>query len=417
MTPHPLADATVRARRRAPALPALASLLLLALIACTDSSTVAPVTVVVAASAAAAARPLPEVRTARAQAVKLGAALRLPARTEPIEEARIYARTSGTLTERRVDLGDRVAAGAVLARIAAPEVDQALAIALANRRQALARERMAQLTLDRNRPLVEQNFLSSSRLDDLAGALEVARADTAAASAEVRRYEALQNFQTVRAPFAGTIVERSVERGDRISADGANNTPALFRLARLGELRVVVDVPQSAVAGVKPGQSARVSFQEFPGEAFEARVERLSGRIDTGSSSMRVELKLANAELRVPAGLRGEVALGQTVAASDVAVPATALKLVDGRPHVATLDAENRLRFVPVQVRRTLGQNVEVSQGLAAGTLVVVNVNSLLQEGQAVRAAAPVSAHAAVPVPAPVSASVSAPAAPADRAP
>lgn len=348
-------------------------------------------------AAAADTGSLPEVRTAVARAATAPAELRLPVRTEPVEEARLFARTSGVLLERRADLGDSVAAGAVLALIAAPEVDQSLASARAALGQAQARERLAQQTLDRNRPLVEQNFVSPTRLDDLAAALDVARADTAAAQADVRRLEALQGFQTVRAPFAGVIVERGVERGDRVNADGANNSPALFRLARLDSLRLVADVPQAAVAFLQRGQAASVRFPDLGGEALPARVERLAGRIDPATGAMRVELTLPNADGRIPAGLRGELLLGGGEATAGaargapagVAVPANALQTLRGQPHVATLDAEDRLRFVPVQVRRAVGRDVEITQGLAAGTRVVLNVNALLQEGQRVKPAAP----------------------------
>lgn len=343
-------------------------------------------------TAGAAAEALPEVRTALARAATAGAGLRLPARTEPVEEARLYARTSGVVVERLVELGDMVPAGAVLARVAAPEVDQALASAQASLVQAQARERLAEQTLQRNRPLMEQNFISPTRLDDLAAALDVARADSAAAAAELRRLQTLQGFQTVRAPFAGLIVERGVERGDRVSADGGNNSAALFRLARVDSLRVVVDVPQSAVASLQRGSSAKVLFQEFGGEAFPAKVERMAGRIDPASGAMRVELSLPNPDRRIPAGMRGEVelALAQpegAAAAAGVAVPANALQTLSGQPHVVALDAEDRLRFLPVQVRRSVGRDVEISAGIEAGTRVVLNANALLQEGQRVRVA------------------------------
>lgn len=340
--------------------------------------------------AAPAAGALPEVRTALARPASAAGELRLPVRSEPIEEARLFARTSGVLLERRAELGDSVAAGAVLARIAAPEVDQGLASARAALAQAQARERLAAQTLERNRPLVAQNFVSPTRLDDLAAALDVARADAAAAAAEVRRFEALQGFQTVRAPFAGVIVERGVERGDRVNADGANNSPALFRLARMDALRLLLDVPQAAVASLQRGQQASVSFPDLGGPPLQARVERLSGRIDAATGAMRVELRLPNPERHIPAGLRGEVLLkapADAAAPAGVAVPANALQTLRGQAHVATLDAEDRLRFVPVEVRRAVGRDVELSQGLAAGTRVVLNVNALLQEGQRVRPA------------------------------
>ena len=337
-----------------------------------------------AAEAQAGASAVPQVRIVQAEPVAGSFALRLPARLVAAEEARIFARATGIVVERRVDLGDRVKAGDLLLRISAPEVDQSLESARAALGQASARERLASLNLERSKPLVEQQFLSPSSLDTLSASLEVAKADSAAARSEVRRLEAIQRFQQVRAPFAGVITERTVERGDRVSGEGGDAAVQLFRLARLDDLRVVVDVPQSAALGLTSGTTAQVSFAEFPGESFQATVRRRSGAIDPATGTMRAELSLPNPQLRLPAGLRGEAVL-ESNAPGGVRVPAAALHMREGRPHVATVDATQRLRFVPVQVDRTSGRDVLIRSGLAAGTKVVTGLNALLREGDAVR--------------------------------
>lgn len=334
----------------------------------------------------ASASTAPTVRVAEAKASPTATALRLPARVVAAEEVRIFARATGIVTERRVDLGDRVKAGDLLLRISAPEIDQSLQSARAALGQVQAREKLANLNLDRSKPLVEQNFLAPSNLDTLAANVEVARADTAAARSEVRRLEEVQRFQQVRAPFAGVITERAVERGDRVSADGGTATGHLFRLARLSELRVVIDVPQSSALGLRTGAVAKISFPEFAGETFNATLQRRSGAIDASTGSMRVELSLPNPDLRLPAGLRGE-ALIEAPAAGSVRVPAAALHMRDGKPHVATVDVESKLRFVPVSVARTSGPEAVISSGLAVGTRVVLGLNSLLREGGAVSVA------------------------------
>ena len=331
-----------------------------------------------AAASAAASASAPVVRVVIATASPIKTTLRLPARAMAAEEARIFARTSGTVAERRVDLGDRVKAGELLLRIAAPEVDQSLERARAAVGQTRAREHLAQLNVDRARPLVEQQFLSPSGLDNLTANLAVAHADTAAAVAEVKRLEAVQQFQWVRAPFAGVITERLVERGDRVSGDSGD--AYLLRLAKLDELRVVVDVPQSSAIDVPLGAVVPLSFREFPGETFKATLRRRSGSIDAATGTMRIELALPNPELRLPAGLRGEAVL-EVNSLGGVRVPSGALLSRDGKPHVALVDAQGRLRFVAVQLDRTSDREVVIRSGLDAGAKVVMPLSSLLREG------------------------------------
>ena len=331
-----------------------------------------------AAASASASASAPVVRVVVATASPIKTTLRLPARAMAAEEARIFARTSGTVAERRVDLGDRVKAGELLLRIAAPEVDQSLERARAAVGQTRAREHLAQLNVDRAKPLVEQQFLSPSGLDNLVANLAVAHADTAAAVAEVKRLEAVQQFQWVRAPFAGVITERLVERGDRVSGDSGD--AYLLRLAKLDELRVVVDVPQSSAIDVPLGALVPLSFREFPGETFKATLRRRSGAIDAATGTMRIELALPNPELRLPAGLRGEAVL-EVNSLGGVRVPSGALLSRDGKPHAAIVDAQGRLRFVAVQVDRTSDREVVIRSGLEAGAKVVMPLSSLLREG------------------------------------
>lgn len=374
MTRPSVLDSRRRTIARAVAL-ACAGLALGALQAQTPATPATP-----AAASAAAAASAPVVRVVIATASPIKTTLRLPARAMATEEARIFARTSGTVAERRVDLGDRVKAGELLLRIAAPEVDQSLERARAAVGQTRAREHLAQLNVDRAKPLVEQQFLSPSGLDNLVANLAVAHADTAAAAAEVKRLEAVQQFQWVRAPFAGVITERLVERGDRVSGDGGGGDAYLLRLAKLDELRVVVDVPQSSAIDVPLGAVVPLSFREFPGETFKATLRRRSGSIDAATGTMRIELVLPNPELRLPAGLRGEAVLDVNTLGG-VRVPSGALLSRDGKPHVAIVDAQGRLRFVAVQLDRTSDREVVIRGGLDAGAKVVMPLSSLLREG------------------------------------
>jgi RND family efflux transporter MFP subunit len=315
--------------------------------------------------------------------------LRLPARTAPVEQALIYARATGVLAERRVDIGSRVKRGDVLAVVTAPEIDQGVDRARAALGQAKAKEQLAQTNLARSQQLVEQGFLSAQVLDERQGTFDAALADRRAAEAELRRLAEIQGFQTVRAPFPGVIAERRVDRGDRVVGDSNNAEGWLFRLVRTDELRVSIDVPQSVVMQVQAGMAAEVVFPELPGERLPAKVVRSSGVIDSRTGTMQVELALPNPAGRIPAGMLGEVVLKVGRDSPVLLVPNSAVLVRDGKPHVATVQGavagSGTLRFVPVQVGRNLGSRVEIVAGLGRDAALVTNPNALLREGDAVQ--------------------------------
>lgn len=306
----------------------------------------------------------------------------------------ISSRATGIVTERFVDIGDRVEADAPLLRIEAPEIEQELARASAVVGQIEVRLELADLELERAENLVTKGHVSVQTKDSRYAAKKTAEADLVAAQAEVKRLREILSFQDVRAPFAGTIVERRVERGNKIVATQSPQDGYLFRIARMDELRVEVDVPQSAALKVTAGAPTKVTFLELPRESFDADVSRVSGFIDASSGTMRVELLMKNPELRIPAGLNGEVVLSLREDQRTVLVPNNTVLTRNGRQMVAVVDGEDRVRFTPIIVARDLGTQVAVSSGLAPGDRVIVSPNALLTEGDAVDVEAMATASA-----------------------
>lgn len=334
---------------------------------------------------------VPEVLTVRiapAEAVQL---LRLPAFTQPRESARIHSRATGFVERRHVDIGDPVEAGAVLAVISSPEVDEAVREARAQLAKAQADEALARSNHDRARALVESGAVSRQMYDDRRANLEVAAASRAAASARLAAARERQSFLTIRAPFSGRIVARNVERGDRVTGDAAAGSP-LFELQAIDPLRVVVDLPQSVALQVRSGMKADVTLPELPGQTMYALVERTSGTISAGAGSMRAELRLPNPQARIPAGMAGTVILRIPRTRPAALVPNTALIRDAGRSRLAVVEAE-RVEFRDVALGRDLGTRTEVLSGIAPGERVVLSPNALLTPGAKVRvrAAGPAS--------------------------
>lgn len=339
-----------------------------------------------AQSPPAAASDAPEVSAVLARAAEGGYELRLPARAVAGESARVHARATGFVRERLVDLGDRVEAGQILARIAAPEIDQTVREAEAGLLQARTDLELAKVNYDRAASLVETGAISRELYNERSASREVGEAALAAAQARLANARERQAFQTVRAPFAGVIAARSIERGDRVVGDSAATAVPLFAINALDPLRVLVDVPQNAALQVQPGMMAEVVFPELPGEVLAAEVVRSARAIAEDVGGMRVELRLPNPDERIPAGMVGTVRLqlGRPVPA--VVVPVAAVvREGSGEPRIARIDAGEVLSYQPVTLGRNLGNDIEVLSGIVAGDTVVLAPNALLVDGSRVR--------------------------------
>jgi RND family efflux transporter MFP subunit len=336
-------------------------------------------------TAFAADTPATVVRVAAARHVETGDAVRLPARLAPLQSVTIFSRASGYVAERLVDIGDSVRRGDLLLRISAPEVERAYAGAVAALKQQQVRETLARAEFRRAEMLVVSGAVSASRRDAARADLDVASANVAAAHAEAERLREIISFQRVLAPIDGRVIERRVERGDRVNGDSGDAADYLLRIAQLDELRVLVDVPPDLGLRLRLGDAASVRFVELPIEVFPARIARMAGDIDARSGTMRVELSLPNPQQRLPGGLRGEVEL-RPATKTLVAVPMNALLVREGTPSVA-LAIDGRLQFRPVTIAHTGDREVFLKAGLQPGDAVVQSPNALLREGDPVVAA------------------------------
>jgi multidrug efflux pump subunit AcrA (membrane-fusion protein) len=188
-----------------------------------------------AATTQAAAQP-PRVTVAVAQRMAPANERVLPGNSLPLMEASLYARATGYLSKRLVDIGDRVQAGQLLAEIAAPDIDDQLAQAKANLAQARANlplaeanAEVAKVTLDRlvkSGPGTGATLLQIDQqratVKTTAAQVEATKASIQVNEAAVQRFTDLQGFEKITAPFAGVITARNVETGDLITADSTN---------------------------------------------------------------------------------------------------------------------------------------------------------------------------------------------------
>lgn len=331
---------------------------------------------------------LPEVLTVQAKAADPITELSLPARAQAGESAQLYARATGFVSERKVELGDRVAAGQVLATISAPEIDQSVREARAVLAQTAADQELAKVNYDRAQALIGSGAISKEYFSDRKGSFDVAVAARNAAQARLTAALERQSFQAVRAPFAGVVVARNIERGDRVVGDSASASAPMFEVNVLDPLRVVVDVPQNAALQIEPGLEAEVSFPELPGQVFKAQVARSARNLSREAGVMRTELRLPNPDSRIPAGMVGTVRLHLPRAAAAVVLPVSTVVQRASGAQIVALKSDSTIAYRDVTLGRNLGNEIEILSGVRPGETIVLAPNALLAEGNKVHAKA-----------------------------
>lgn len=322
------------------------------------------------------------VKTALPKSDAAGQTVSLPGTLQGYVQSPIAARASGYLKRWTHDIGSRVAKGALLAEIEAPEIDQQLSQAIAVREQTASSLGLAKSTRERWEALRKRDAVSQQELDEKRSGEVQAAANLAAADANVERLRQLEGFKRVVAPFAGVITRRNVDVGDLIDAGGGAGR-VLFTLAQTDPLRVYVYVPQAYSQLVKPGQEVSITQAELRGQVFRGTVARTAGSIDAATRTMQVEIQLPNRDGVLLPGAYVQAAL-PLAASKALVIPANTLMIRGAGTLVAVVGADGRIKLKPIKVGRNYGQTVEVLDGVSATDQLVLNPSDSLGEGDTV---------------------------------
>ncbi len=339
------------------------------------------------------------------------AGLSLAATTQASQDSIIYARTSGYLKRRFVDIGDRVKAGQRLAEIESPEVDAQLRQAQANLLQAqktldlqIANRDLAKITMDRNVAAGAEKAVAVEAVDQSVAAHRTAQASVAAAEATVeanratvRQFMDLTSFQRVVAPFDGTIIQRNVDVGALITAGSPTDNTAvapsnltgapngLFEVAQIAKLRVFVNVPQAFAPNVRPGLPVKVRARGHLDEPVAASVTRTAGALDPGTRTLLTQVDIPNPSGLLMPGMFIYVDFRIAPTGTRWRVPATAVIFDAQGTRVATVAQGNTIRFHHVELGRDFGDSIDIQAGLHGNEIIVAQPTVALKEGQVVK--------------------------------
>lgn len=325
------------------------------------------------------------VRTAQVKVTSAPRVLSLPGNIQAFDSAIIYARATGYIATRNVDIGSKVKAGDVLAIIAAPDLDQQLVQARAQLvqmqaaiAQAQANQELAQRTNTRTAQLVQQGWQSEQQGDQdrltanaQDAALKVAEANYKAQQAQVSRLEELTGFEKVVAPFDGVISRRNIDVGSLVTADQSSGT-ALFSIDRSDVLRIQIYVPQDSAFAVKDGESADVLVPEIPDRVFKGTVARNARALQPGTRTLLTEVDVDNKDGTLLPGVYCTVRLAVPRLQPVITVPSQAV-IFDKNGLSVAVDEYGYARLRHLDVLADNGAEVEVRNGLEPDDQIILN--------------------------------------------
>ncbi|WP_347556967.1 efflux RND transporter periplasmic adaptor subunit [Robbsia sp. KACC 23696] len=333
----------------------------------------------------------PTVATLHPTALAAAHSLSLPGQLNAWTNAPLYARVPGYLHAWYADIGDRVKAGQVLARIDSPELDEQLAQARAQLKSAIANQDLARSTAHRWDDMLTQDAVSAQQANEKDSAYTAAQANVAADQANVSRLEATSAYKAIQAPFSGIVTARNTDVGDLITADGTSQKP-LFALSDESRLRVYADVPEADAATLRPGMQASITVPEHPGQTFIAKITDMADAIDPSSATQRVELAIDNTSGALTAGAYAQISFRVPNPPGGLTVPSSTLIFRSNTVQVAVYGADGHVHFRDVRIAQNFGDRVALASGPTNGQAplqrddrLVNNPPDGLVDGEAVR--------------------------------
>jgi RND family efflux transporter MFP subunit len=348
---------------------------------------------------------VPTVRVATVRASPGEVVVSLPATTAAFSNANIFARASGYIEKRQVDIGDRVKEGQLLAEITAPELDHQIAQNEATLsqlkaalEQAQAQLGIAQDTWNRDRPLVEKGWVTQQQGIVDVQTLKARQAAVGVAQENVQSQQALINvlrqqkaYQRVVAPFDGVITQRNIDVGSLVQADATSGT-FMFTIMQSDVIRTQVFVPQDQVFGLTPGVKAVVRVPEIPNRTFSGTVTRLADALQPGTRTLLTEVDIPNPDGTLTPGMYCTIELHIPRKTPSLLVPADAIIFNRGGLQVAVVE-DGIVHIRKISVARDLGTQVEANDGVADGDQVVLSPPVTLADGSKVQVQPAAVAH------------------------
>jgi RND family efflux transporter MFP subunit len=359
---------------------------------------------------------VPNVPFATVEPATLANDLTLSAEFRPYQEVDVMAKVAGYVKNIRVDIGDHVQQGEVLATLEVPEIQDDMAKAKSGVATAEANIVSAQAAITHAQAAANIAHLSFQRIHDVAAkdkglvprqdvdvaescdleaaaqlasatsGLKAAQEMKSGAESEYSRAQAMSQYAVIRAPFTGVITKRYANIGAMIQAGISSQSQAMpvVRIAQNDTLRVILPVPVSAAGGIKDGQPVEVNVANMG--TIQGKVTRYANSVQMATRTMDTEVDIANRDGKLVPGMYAEVHLHLAARPNVLSVPLDAVDGIGTSAQQVYLVKDGELRLVKVTTGLQTSARVEILSGLQRGDEVVVGRHSGLADGEKVDA-------------------------------
>jgi RND family efflux transporter MFP subunit len=237
--------------------------------------------------------------------------------------------------------------------------------------------------------------VNQAQIEQAKAQVRAAQAQEAAAASQIRTQQAQvatvqaalqtarlnRNSATIRAPWAGIVVRRTLDPGAYVSP---GTSGAILVIADLDQVAAVVNVSEAQMAGVRNGSPAQIGVDAYPGRTFSGVVSRVAGGVDPATRTVQVEIDIVNREHLLRPGMYARVSLGAGTRKA-LTVPLSALTIVGGQ-HFVWVVTDSTVARRRVAVGQATGQAVEITSGLRVEDTIVVRGTEMVRDRAPVRA-------------------------------
>ncbi|MGH7770745.1 MAG: efflux RND transporter periplasmic adaptor subunit [Candidatus Binatia bacterium] len=311
----------------------------------------------------------------------------------PLSQVDVISRVSGYVERVHFEMGDRVAAGQVVATVDQKEQrhhveenEAAVKVAEATLREKESQLVDAEKQLERARSLRQKDFISSQELDTTETKAHTAKAQKELAQAQLAQREAALaqsryqlDLTRMVAPFNGMVTRRLLEPGAYVST----STPILT-IAAPDPLKVILNIPEKDVNLVRVGMLTKLQTDAFPGKVFEGRIARLNSALDSSSRTLMAEVHVPNSQQLLKPGMFARVSLILAEEKDSLLVPVEAVVEDEGKDFVYSV-TEGKAKRRAVNRGWTQDSLMSITKGLEEGERIVVAGQHRLKPGVKVR--------------------------------
>jgi RND family efflux transporter MFP subunit len=310
--------------------------------------------------------------------------LALPAMLQAFDESPVYARVNGYVAKWLTDIGQHVQTGQLLAVIDSPQVDQQLAQARQSLNQARATLSLADTTTKRYQDLILSNSVSQQELEQNLQNQAVQRANVQSSLAQVAWLEQEQRYERIVAPFDGVITERRTDIGNLVNAGNGGTGSELFRVSKIGMMRIFVPVPEAYSEQIQDKMKVNVELTALPGQMFTGSVTRNDNAINMQSRTLLVEVDVPNSGGKLMPGAYAEVHFALHSAVRPLVVPSGTILFQAAGPQVAVVNSKQQIELHKVVLGKDLGGTMEITGGITPQDEIVANPPDFLVDGMPV---------------------------------